>query len=251
MMTRNRVLSLAGMVGLSMLLFSGCTTKKYVRQQTAPLMNHVNDLDAQTAKNTNAIKDVDARAQQGIANASQSAQQAMNQAQQAQGAAQQVNEHLGQTSHQIQSLAATVANLDNYQQTSEATVHFGFDKWKLTSDAQDQLDQLVSQLSQNPHSILEVEGYTDSTGPAAYNYKLSQRRADSVVQYLESKNIPPHRIFLIGLGENQAVADNHTRAGRKENRRVDLRVLVNSLGQTPASSPAAAQQPSSPQPEVQ
>lgn len=249
MMTRNRVLSLAGMVGLSMLLFSGCTTKKYVRQQTAPLMNHVNDLDAQTAKNTNTIKDVDARSQQGIAKANESSQQAMNQAQQAQGSAQQVNQQLGQTSHQIQSLAATVANLDNYQQVSAAAVHFGFDKWNLTRDARQKLDDLVSQLNQSPHSILEVEGYTDSTGPVTYNYKLSQRRADSVVQYLESKNIPPHRIFMIGLGENQAVASNHTRAGRKENRRVDLRVLVNSLGQNPASSPAA--QPSAEQPQVQ
>lgn len=241
MMTRNRVLSLAGMVGLSMLLFSGCTTKKYVRQQTAPLMNHVNELDAQTAKNSNAIKDVDTRAQQGIAKANESSQQAINQAQQAQGAAQQVNQQLGQTSHQIQSLAATVANLDNYQQVSETAVHFGFDKWQLTPDARQKLDDLVSQLNQSPHSILEVEGYTDSTGPATYNYKLSQRRADSVVQYLESKNVPPHRIFMIGLGENQAVASNRTRAGRKENRRVDLRVLVNSLGQNPASAPAAQQ----------
>lgn len=243
MMTRNRMFSVAGMVGLSMLLFSGCTTKKYVREQTAPLMNHVNDLDAQTAKNTNAIRDVDARTQKGLAAANQTSEGAISQAQQAQGAAQQVNQHLDQTSRQIQSLDATVASLDDYKQVSESSVHFGFDKWKLTPEALQQLDQLAAQLSQSPHSILEVEGYTDSTGPATYNYKLSQRRADSVVQYLESKSIPPHRIFLIGLGENQAVASNHTLTGRKENRRVDLRVLVNALGQNanPNATPSAQQ----------
>src|SRR6185437_4161832 len=213
-----------------MLMAGGCTTKNYVRQQTSPLIDHVNQLDTETAKNTNAIKDVDQRTQQGLEEANASSQKALEAAQQVQGQAQQVGSQLNQTSGQIQALDATMANLDNYKQTSEATVHFAFDKSELTPDAQQTLDGVVSQLQQNAHGILEVEGFTDSTGPASYNDKLSQRRADSVVRYLESKNIAPHRIFLIGLGENQAVAPNTTKAGRKENRRVDLKVLSNNVG---------------------
>jgi len=235
-------LMVLGTLAATLLVAGGCTTKKYVRQQTQPLINHVNQLDTETAKNTNDIHAVDQRSQQGIQQVNASTAQAVQKAQQVQDQAQQVGQQLNQTSGKIQALDASMANLDDYKQTSAATVHFAFDKANLTPDSEQTLDGVVTQLQQNAHGILEVEGYTDSTGPSAYNDKLSQRRADSVVRYLESKNIAPHRIFLIGLGENQAVAPNTTRAGRQENRRVDLKVLVNGLG---ASSPAASAQPSS------
>lgn len=235
-MSQARLLLMGGLAA-SLLVAGGCTTKKYVRQQTAPLIDHVNQLDAETAKNTNDIKAVDQRTQQGLEAVNASSQQALSHAQQVQAQAQQVGEQLGQTSGKIQALDATMANLDDYKQTSAATVHFGFDKADLTPEAQQTLDGVVAQLQQNAHGILEVQGYTDSTGPAGYNDKLSQRRADSVVRYLEAKSIAPHRIFLIGLGENQAVAPNTTRAGRKQNRRVDLKVLVNGLGANSQSGP--------------
>jgi len=220
-----------GMAAL-LLVAGGCTTKNYVRQQTTPLMDHVNTLDAETAKNTNAIKDVDQRTQAGIAQVNQSSQAAMRQAQQVQGQAQQVSQQLNETSGKIQSLDNTVANLDDYKQSSQATVHFAFDKSLLTTDSKQTLDGVVAQLQQDPHGILEVQGYTDSTGPATYNDKLSQRRADAVVRYLEAKSLAPHRIFLIGLGEEQPVAPNTTRDGRKQNRRVDLKVMTNNLSGT-------------------
>jgi outer membrane protein OmpA-like peptidoglycan-associated protein len=87
--------------------------------------------------------------------------------------------------------------------------------------------------------ILEVTGGTDSTGPADYNYQLSQRRADAVVQYLASKySIPAHRFYLIGIGKDKEVAPNNTAEGRKQNRRVEVKVLSNSAnpnGQQTAS----------------
>lgn len=227
-MLQTRLLLMSG-IAATLLLASGCTTKNYVRQQTTPLMNHVNQLDTETATNTNAIKDVDKRTQEGIADANAKSQAAMTHAQQVQTQAQQVGDQLSQTGHQIQALDNTMANIDNYTQASQATVNFAFDKATLTPEAKQTLDGVASQLAQNNHGILEVEGYTDSTGPASYNDKLSQRRADSVVRYLESKDIAPHRIFLIGLGENQPVAANTTRDGRKANRRVDLKVMVNGL----------------------
>lgn len=221
---------LMGALAAALLVAGGCTTKNYVRQQTTPLIDHVNQLNVETAKNTNDIKAVDQRTQQGLQQVNASSQQALQKAQQVQAQAQQVGQQLQQTSGQISALDATMANLDDYKQTSQATVHFGFDKAVLTPEAQQTLDGVAAQLQQNAHGILEVQGYTDSTGPRAYNDKLSQRRADSVVRYLEAKNIAPHRIFLIGLGENQAAAPNTTLAGRKANRRVDLKVLTNGLG---------------------
>src|SRR6185312_8292604 len=119
---------LIGTLGAALLVAGGCTTKKYVRQQTTPLINHVNQLDAETAKNTNAIKDVDQRTQKGLQTANASSQQALDKAQQVQQQAQQVGSQLTDTSHQIQALDASMANLDNYKQTSTSTVHFAFDK---------------------------------------------------------------------------------------------------------------------------
>ena len=84
------------------------------------------------------------------------------------------------------------------------TVTFGFDKSILTKDDMDQLDTFAAQLGSQKSYILEVTGGTDSTGPAQYNYELSQRRADAVVQYLASKyGIAAHRFYLIGIGRTR------------------------------------------------
>ncbi|TAN22443.1 MAG: OmpA family protein [Acidobacteria bacterium] len=232
----NPRLFMVGGLAVAMFVAAGCTTKKYVRQQTAPLMDHVNQLDAQTAKNTNAIRDTKQQTDAGIAQVNQSTENAVNQAQQAQQQAQQVSSKLDQTSGQIQSLDKTVANLEDYHQTGQATVHFAFNKSNLTPDAKQELDQVITQLHQDTHGILEVQGYTDTSGPAAYNLQLSQRRANSVVRYLEANNIAPHRIYLIGLGENQPAESNKTLAGRKFNRRVDLKILTNGLASTSQNS---------------
>jgi outer membrane protein OmpA-like peptidoglycan-associated protein len=75
-------------------------------------------------------------------------------------------------------------------------------------------------------------------GDADYNYKLSQRRADAVVNYLSTKyNIPPHKFYLIGIGKQDPVADNHSAAGRAQNRRVDVKLMSNmSQSGAPAAS---------------
>jgi OOP family OmpA-OmpF porin len=85
-----------------------------------------------------------------------------------------------------------------------------------------------------------VTGGTDSTGPAQYNYELSQRRADSVVQYLATKyGVAAHRFYLIGIGKDKEVAPNDTADGRKKNRRVEIRLLTNMGGQTNSQQTAS------------
>jgi OmpA-OmpF porin, OOP family len=141
-------------------------------------------------------------------------------------------------------LSDAVANLDNYKVVGETAVHFGFDKDFLTKQAKDDLDKLAANVPNTKGYILTIEGATDSTGPADYNYALSERRADSVIQYLSSKyNIPAHKIYLIGLGKDKPVQDNKTREGRAANRRVDVKLMSNSANAT-QQQPAGANPPS-------
>jgi outer membrane protein OmpA-like peptidoglycan-associated protein len=138
-------------------------------------------------------------------------------------------------------LSNAVANLDNYRVVSESAVHFGFDKDSLTKDAKAELDKLGATVPNTKGYIITVEGGTDSVGPADYNYALSERRANSVIQYLGEKyNVPPHKIYLIGLGKDKPVQDNKSRDGRAANRRVDIRLMTNTAeGAQPAANGSA------------
>lgn len=240
--------SLIVLVAASMAATVGCASKNYVRQETTPLINKTNELDDLNAKNSNAIKDVDARAQAGI---QQVTAQAAAVDQKAQAAAEQAGQAQTQADnavHRVDSLQNTVANLDNYRVVTETAVHFGFDKDNLTKTAQEELDRLATDVASAKGYIVTVEGGTDSIGNADYNYSLSERRANAVIQYLASKHsIPAHKIYLIGLGKDKPVDSNKTRDGRAKNRRVDVRLMTNSAdNSTPAQQPATAPAPPPP-----
>ena len=215
----------------------GCASKNYVKQQTTPLINKTNELDDMTAQNTKAIKDVDARAQAGIQQVNQAAAAADQKAQAAGQAASQAQQSADNAVHRVDTLSSAVANLDNYKVVSESSVHFGFDKDFLTKQAKEDLDKLGATVPNTKGYIITVEGGTDSVGPADYNYSLSERRANSVIQYLSEKyNVPPHKIYVIGLGKDKPVQDNKTRDGRAANRRVDIRLMSNTAeGGQPAA----------------
>jgi OmpA-OmpF porin, OOP family len=225
----------------------GCSSKNYVKQQTTPLINKTNELDDLTAKNSKDIKDVDARAQAGIqavnaktVEVDQKAQAASQNAIQAQQMADAANGRVGV-------LTNTVANLDNYHAVAETSVKFGFNKDNLTK-SKEALDQLAGSIASTKGYIIALEGGTDSVGSADYNYDLSQRRANSVIQYLASKyNVPAHKIYVIGLGKDKPVETNKTSTGRADNRRVDVRLMTNTLGDStqPAATPTTGQNPSS------
>jgi len=229
-MTRS---SLVILLAVSMAATVGCTSKNYVKQQTTPLINKTNELDDMTAKNSRDIKDVDARAQAGIqavnvktADVEQKAQAAGQSAATAQQMADAANNRVGVLSN-------TVANLDNYRPVAETSVKFGFNKDNLTPKAKEALDQLAGSISGTKGYIIALEGSTDSVGSADYNYDLSQRRANAVIQYLASKySVPAHKIYVIGLGKDKPVETNKTREGRADNRRVDVRLMTNTVGDT-------------------
>jgi len=220
---------------------TGCASKNYVRTQTGPLIDHSDQLDRKSADNNRAIHDVDDRAQAGITKAQNTADAANQNALNASQAANSADTAANDVAHRADTLDSVVKGLDNYKEVTKASVTFGFDKAMLTSDDKAQLDAFAGQLGSAKSYILEVTGGTDSTGPAQYNYDLSQRRADAVVQYLAAKyNIAPHRFYLIGIGKDQYVADNSTPAGRKENRRVQVRLLSNMSTDSATSGQAPA-----------
>src|SRR6476469_429557 len=229
--------SLIVLLATSMAATVGCSSKNYVRQETTPLINKTNELDDLTAKNTNAIKDVDARAQAGIQEVTAKAAEVDQKAQAAATQAGEAQTQADNAVHRVDSLQNTVANLYNYRAVTETAVHFGFDKDNLTKTAQEALDQLATDVASAKGYIVTVEGGTVSVGDAAYNYELSERRANAVIQYLASKHsIPAHKIYLIGLGKDKPVDSNKTRDGRAKNRRVDVRLMTNSVDATPAQT---------------
>jgi OmpA-OmpF porin, OOP family len=230
-----------GMGAVAVLLTGGtvgCSSKNYVRAQTAPLIQNANELDAATAADHRTIMDTDARAKQGIADA-QSAADAANQHALAAGqSADAANQAAQDAYNRVDTLNGVVANLDNYQSVADMSVTFGFDKSVLTASDKQQLDDFAAKLDSTRGYLLALTGGTDSVGSADYNYALSQRRADAVANYLATKhNIPPHKFYLIGIGKDQEIASNTTKSGRAENRRVEIKLLSNRQNTAAQSTP--------------
>src|SRR5450432_1720115 len=215
--------SLTILLAASMAATVGCASKNYVRQETTPLINKTNELDDLTAKNTKDIKDVDARAQAGIQAVNAKTEQVEQKAQTAGQTAASAQQMADAANGRVGVLTNTVANLDNYHAVAETSVKFGFNRDNLTPAATQALDQLAGSIASTKGYIIALEGGTDSVGSADYNYDLSQRRANSVIQYLATKyNVPAHKIYVIGLGKDKPVDSNKTADGRSKNRRVDI-----------------------------
>lgn len=215
----------------------GCSTKNYVRSQTAPIVQNVNELDTKTAADHRTIVDTDERATKGIAGAMSAADKADQHAMAAGTSADAANQAATNASNRVDTLSGAVANLDQYKSLADVNVTFAFDRAVLTSSDKKELDGLASSLTATRGYILQVTGGTDSVGDANYNYQLSQRRADAVVNYLASKyGIPPHKFYLVGIGKDVQIASDRTKAGRAKNRRVDVQLLSNMTTLTPSSA---------------
>ena len=109
--------------------------------------------------------------------------------------------------------------------TFAADAFFDFDKSVLKPEGKAKLDDLASKVQGINLEVIVAVGHTDSVGSDAYNQKLSERRAQAVKAYLESKGIDKSRVYTEGKGEKQPVADNKTKEGRAQNRRVEIEVV--------------------------
>lgn len=114
---------------------------------------------------------------------------------------------------------------DNITLLMPGNITFATDSADLSSQFYPVLNSVAKVVTEFDKTIIEVAGHTDSTGTDAYNQGLSEKRANSVAQYLGSQQINPQRMITIGLGEGMPVADNGTAAGRQQNRRVELTLV--------------------------
>jgi outer membrane protein OmpA-like peptidoglycan-associated protein len=140
---------------------------------------------------------------------------------------------------------ATAANeritaLDDYDLTETVAVTFRVNSAVLSPEAKQQLDEFAAKAATSKMYTIEVAGHTDSTGSEAKNFRLSRARAEAVVQYLAVNHKLPLRRFVtpMGYGKTEAVADNSTVSGRAQNRRVEVKMLMNRGMTQSAKSPA-------------
>jgi outer membrane protein OmpA-like peptidoglycan-associated protein len=190
---------------------AGCATKEYVRGETATVSSRVDQVEGQVeevqtrvARHDKEIGEVSTRAGE----ASRTAQEALRRAQEAGKLA------------EGKFLYETVLTDDK--------VKFGFDVAKLSPEAEAALDAFANQLVEEGRPVyIEIQGHTDSIGAEDYNEQLGLERAEAVRRYLSQKHkLPLHRMNVISYGEAAAVADNGSREGRAQNRRVALVVLL-------------------------
>lgn len=149
---------------------------------------------------------------------------------------------------EVKAVNERVSSLDDYDVQETVAVTFRVNSAVLSPEAKSQLDALAAKTTGAKAFMIEVAGHTDATGSDAKNFRLSQQRAEAVVQYLAVQHKIPLRRFVtpMGYGKTEAVADNTTSAGRSQNRRVEVKMIINrGLNQTasPASSSSAPVRP--------
>jgi OmpA-OmpF porin, OOP family len=130
---------------------------------------------------------------------------------------------------EVKAVNERVSALDDYDVQETVAVTFRTNSAVLSPEAKQQLDELAAKTTTAKAFMIEVAGHTDSTGSEAKNFRLSRARADAVVQYLAVTHKIPLRRFVtpMGYGKTEAVADNTTPSGRQQNRRVEVKMIIN------------------------
>jgi outer membrane protein OmpA-like peptidoglycan-associated protein len=125
--------------------------------------------------------------------------------------------------HELQGTGVSVTRMgDNITLNMPGNITFASDSSELNPSFYSVLNSVNIVLKQYEKTLVEVAGHTDSTGASEYNQKLSERRANSVAQYLEGQGLRSDRVITVGAGETHPVAANDTPEGRQANRRVEL-----------------------------
>ena len=223
--------------------------KKYVQRQTEPIRDRVNELDELTSSNSKAIKDTDARAQQGIKLASDKANEADQHALDAGNKATAAQQSAQQVTARVQTVETVVGNIDQYKASNQTEIRFRPGQTMLSKNAKDALDTMATGVKGQRGYIIEVQGFSSGKGQTAITN--SQKMAESVVRYLVlNHEIPVYRIYLVGMGNAPApTTDDTAKNKRVSGGRVEVSLLKNDLEQlssnsgAPAMSGDQAQQP--------
>jgi len=222
--------------------------KKYVQRQTEPIRDRVNELDELTANNSKQIKDVDARAQQGIQLASAKANEADQHAIDAGNKAQAAQTTATQANTRLTTVEQVVGNIDQYKATTQTEIRFRPGQSVLSQNAKTALDEMATPLKDQRGYIIEVQGFSSGHGQTAI--ATSQKMADSVVRYLVlNHDVPVYRIYVVGMGNApvpSASADDQSKTKRTSGGRVEISLLKNDLEQLSSNATPAADQQAQP-----
>lgn len=238
----------SGLMLLIALTTPSCATKQYVAQQVGTVDQRVSAIDK---KQTEALANLESKEQKDVSRveeramsaetkageAARAAETADRKAVQAGDSARAANDAAQQAQKGVGEVQRAVENIDSLKSLATQAVLFGLNKATLTDEGKAQLDAIVQQAQGLIRYQVEVEGFTDRTGPQDYNLALSRRRADAVVRYLLDKGLPLRRVHTIGLGEVPKPAERVTKQMRKEMRKVVVSLYV---PETPVSASAAA-----------
>jgi outer membrane protein OmpA-like peptidoglycan-associated protein len=212
--------------------------KNYVKRQTDPIRDRVNELDDLTAANGKAIKDTDARAQAGIKLASDKADMADQHAVDAGNKATMAQQSAQQASTRIQTVETVVSNIDQYKASNQTEILFKPGQTVLSKNAKDALDEMANNVKGQKGYIIEVQGF--SSGKAQMAIQNSQKMAESVARYMVlNHEIPVYRIYLVGMGNVPvAGADADAKTKHISGGRVEISLLKNDLEQLSSNSSA-------------
>ncbi len=236
----NRTLMNSTMVAALALapMITSCATKKFVRTTVAPIQQKVGELENTTKAQGDSIAELErgvARAEEKAIGADARAEAAAKEAALARKEAADgkafAESGLNRVGSEMTTMNTAIntrfENLRDYRLVASESVLFGPAKSELNDEAKAELDAAVEKIKGHRNYVMELQGHTDSTGSKTLNLELSRKRADAVVRYLTTKhNVPLHRIFVAGYGDASGMADNKTRDGRKQNRRVDMKVFL-------------------------
>ncbi len=210
--------------------------KNYVKRQTEPIRDRVNELDELTSANGKAIKDTDSRAQAGIKLASDKADTADQHAVEAGNKATAAQQTAQQVTTRVQTVETVVGNIDQYKASNQTEIRFRPGQTVLSKNAKDALDTMASGVKGQRGYIIEVQGFSSGKGQTAIT--TSQKMAESVVRYLVlNHEIPVYRIYLVGMG-NAPVPTDDAKTKRVSGGRVEISLLKNDLEQLSANSGA-------------
>ena len=210
---------------------TACATKSFVRTSVGEVNDKVDSLgksleetQERTRKNEAKIAEVDQKAD----NATQAAAQANTAAVQAGSAAQQANAAAAAAGSKADAVDRASKKLVFEVVLSEDEGNFKFGQTILPEEAKAKLDEMIQALKADPKgAYFEIEGHTDNVGDKKTNEKIGLERAEAVKRYLyEQHQIPLHKMNVISYGEDRPIAENKTKEGRAQNRRVVIKILA-------------------------
>jgi outer membrane protein OmpA-like peptidoglycan-associated protein len=219
----------------SILVVSGCATKKFVRNQ---VKTSSDTLTARIETNEGQIKEAKDDADKKVSGVetkvsaldtktSEQFNSVKGDVQNVDQKASQANTAAERAANNVSALDTKFQNRNQFNTTDEKSIQFKFNSAIVDPQYTEMLDEVANALMQNPDAIVVLEGRTDSMGSKDYNVKLGERRIDAVRRYLAvEKGVPVYRIHDISFGAEKPIAENKSRDGREKNRVVTMTILV-------------------------